>query len=112
MLLFCSELPSAAARPQPARRHLKVRLHGQEGDQQAAQTEGEEERVEGRVEGGAQQRWKVGGGSCIEETERRVQIEASCSSGLCCRAGRTFLFPHTLDKFHFSLWNLNSPFVL
>jgi len=49
LLVFLSELSAAAARPQPAWRHHQVRLHGQEGDQQAAQTEGEEERVaEGR----------------------------------------------------------------
>lgn len=45
-----SELPAAAARPEPARHHHQVRRHGQEGDQQTAQTEGEEERVEERVD--------------------------------------------------------------
>lgn len=54
--LLCSELPAAAARPEPARRYHQVRIHGQEGDQQTAQTEGEEERVGGRVEGASERR--------------------------------------------------------
>lgn len=44
----CSELPAAAARPEPARHHHEVRRHGQEGDQQADEAEGEEERVDER----------------------------------------------------------------
>lgn len=46
---FCfphSELSAAFAWHEPARHHHKVHFHGQEGDQQAAQTEGEEERVD------------------------------------------------------------------
>lgn len=42
-----SELSAAFARHEPVRHHQQVHLHGQEGDQQAAQTEGEEERVDG-----------------------------------------------------------------
>lgn len=42
-----SELPAAAAWPEPARHPHQVHIHGQEGAQQTAQTEGEEERVEG-----------------------------------------------------------------
>lgn len=41
-----SELSAAFAWYEPARHHHKVHFHGQEGDQQAAQTEGEEERVD------------------------------------------------------------------
>lgn len=44
----CSELPAAAARPEPARHHHEVRRHGQEGDQQTDEAEGEEERVDER----------------------------------------------------------------
>ena len=44
-LSFSSELPAASARDEPARRHHQVHGHGQEGDQQAAQAEGEEDRV-------------------------------------------------------------------
>lgn len=43
-----SELPPAAARPEPARHHYQVRRHGQEGGEQTAQAEGEEERVKRR----------------------------------------------------------------
>lgn len=45
-----SELSAAFAWHEPVRHHLKVHVHGQEGDQQAAQTEGEEERVNGGTE--------------------------------------------------------------
>lgn len=48
LLLSHSELSAAFAWYEPVRHHHKVHLHGQEGDQQAAQTEGEEERVEGK----------------------------------------------------------------
>lgn len=44
----CSELPAAAARPEPAWHHHEVRRHGQEGDQQTDEAEGEEERVDER----------------------------------------------------------------
>lgn len=44
--LFCSELPASAARAEPARHHQQVRGHGEEGDQQAAEAEGEEERID------------------------------------------------------------------
>lgn len=63
MLVFCfslSELPAAAAWSKPARRHKQVRNHGQEGDQQTAQTEGEEERVTERVdEEGISESWTM-----------------------------------------------------
>ena len=52
---FSSELPAAAARHEPARRHHQVHGHGQEGDQQAAQAEGEEDRV--KAASGALQGW-------------------------------------------------------
>lgn len=45
-----SELSAAFAWFESARHHHKVHFHGQEGDQQAAQTEGEEERVAESVE--------------------------------------------------------------
>lgn len=45
-----SELPAAVAWYEPVRHHHKVHLHGQEGDQQAAETEGEEERVDESAE--------------------------------------------------------------
>ena len=40
-----SEFPAPASWSEPAWRHKQVRWHGQEGDQQTAETEGEEERV-------------------------------------------------------------------
>lgn len=52
----CSELPPAAAWPEPAWRHHQVRIDGQAGDQQTAQTEGEEERVDESVDGNL---WKM-----------------------------------------------------
>lgn len=45
-----SELSAAFAWYEPVRHHHKVHLHGQEGDQQAAETEGEEERVDESAE--------------------------------------------------------------
>lgn len=44
------ELPAAAAWPEPAWRHHQVRWHGQKGDQQTDQTQGEEERVDESVD--------------------------------------------------------------
>lgn len=107
--VLCSELPAAAAWPQPARRHHQVRIHGQEGDQQTAQTEGEEERVDAsgggeslkdeprhKMEGGRKLFWrKERGGRNVKEPPAFL-VSATEEDTLL------FLFFTHLDKFNFS----------
>lgn len=47
--LSYSQLLAASSWPESARRHQQIRVYGQEGDQQTAQTEREEERVDACV---------------------------------------------------------------
>lgn len=104
---FRSELPAAAAWPEPAWHHHQVHIHGQEGDQQTAQTEGEEERVEESVEGNL---WKMNHDGRWKEVvwgkgrgKQKVK-EPPASSVPATKEDARFLFYfHTLDKFHFSL---------
>lgn len=104
---FRSELPAAAAWPEPAWHHHQVHIHGQEGDQQTAQTEGEEERVEESVEGNL---WKMNHDGRWKEVvwgkgrgKQKVK-EPPASSVPATKEDARFLFYfHTSDKFHFSL---------
>lgn len=84
----CSELPAAAARPEPARHHHEVRRHGQEGDQQADEAEGEEERVDERSQWRgeslqdkktqqAMEKWRK-----VKKKEQEFK-KSSCCPGLC-----------------------------
>lgn len=82
----CSELPAAAARPEPARHHHEVRRHGQEGDQQTDEAEGEEERVDERSQWRGEslrdEKTQQGDGK-VEESEEKGAGEFKKSS--CCR---------------------------
>lgn len=101
----CSELPAAAARPEPARHHHEVRRHGQEGDQQTDEAEGEEERVDERSlwrgESLQDEKTQQDDGK-VEESEEKGAGEfkkSSCCPGLCT----LFWF----SQFHFSHTHLN-----
>lgn len=102
---FRSELPAAAAWPEPAWHHHQVHIHGQEGDQQTAQTEGEEERVEESVEGNL---WKMNHDTRWKEVVWRKEKSKRLKNLLLPRSlpqrkMHVLVYFHTSDKFHFSL---------
>lgn len=78
---FLSELPAAFAWHEPARHHHQVHFHGQEGDQQAAQTEGEEERVEDGAEGSSAINYETD--VFLKRELNHRSIVAFCSRGRC-----------------------------
>lgn len=100
-----SELPAAFAWYEPVRHHHKVHLHGQEGDQQAAEREGEEERVDESA--GRRLGDELSDGCCLN------RIKPSDLHGFCNRGRCMFWnFNHNLAIYSWHFFFLNGPFSI